>query len=280
MPDKVRQVVRGGRERAKRHSPDRTDKAAQALALYYDLDLADDPGDLDMYLAFADATSGPILELMAGSGRLAVPIASAGHKVTAVDYDPYMLERAATRWQRAKARAAKGASLELLDADVTTFALKKRFDLVIVALNSLLLLDGREAQQAIFEVIAEHLARDGRAVIDVWLPAPDDLALYDGRVVLDWLRRDPEASAQVAKSTAARYDSATRTASVTSLFDAWRDGEAPNRVARQDMITFVSADELVRFATDAGLIVDTIASDYEMGLFAVGSDRVVMVCRR
>ena len=49
-----------------------------ALARYYDLDLGgDDPGDLDMYLAFADATDGTVLELMAGSGRIAVPLAVA-----------------------------------------------------------------------------------------------------------------------------------------------------------------------------------------------------------
>lgn len=261
------------------HNASTANKAAEALALYYDLDLFDDPGDLEMYLAVADATSGPILELMAGSGRLAVPLASAGHKVTAVDNDPYMLGRAASRWQHVKNRAAKDGSLEMIERDATTLGLDKRFGLVIVALNSLLLLNGRDAQLATFKVIAAHLARGGRAVIDVWLPSPDDLALYDGRLMLDWLRRDPDTAVQVSKSTAARYESATRTASVTSFFDAWRDGEAPSRVAREDTITFVSPEELVRFAKDAGLRVDTIASDYEMGLFAGHSDRVVMVCR-
>ena len=58
------------------------DSAADALARFYDLDLEDDPGDLDMYLAFAAASGGSILELMAGSGRIAVPLAAAGHKVT------------------------------------------------------------------------------------------------------------------------------------------------------------------------------------------------------
>jgi SAM-dependent methyltransferase len=261
--------------------PAGNDVVADALARYYDLDLQEDPGDLQMYLAFAEAAKGPILELMAGSGRLAVPLAAAGHTVTAVDRDPRMLGRAATRWQRAKgraAKAAKGASLELVEADVMTLALGKRFDLVIVALNSLLILDGRAAQRSAFEIIAAHLAAKGRAVVDVWLPAPDDLALYDGRLALDWLRDDDETGARVSKATAATYDSAARTARVTSFFDAWRDGQAPVRVAREDTVTFISADELERFAADAGLSVNTIAGDYEMGLFAADSERVVMVC--
>ncbi|HKG19035.1 MAG TPA: hypothetical protein VKB00_04795, partial [Candidatus Limnocylindrales bacterium] len=50
----------------------------QALARLYDVDLLDDPGDLDLYLALAARTGGPILELGAGTGRLSVPIAAAG----------------------------------------------------------------------------------------------------------------------------------------------------------------------------------------------------------
>ena len=77
---------------------DRPDAAtAAALARLYDLDLLDDPGDLDLYLAMADRADGPILELAAGTGRLAVPLAVAGHPVTAVDLDPAMLERARQR---------------------------------------------------------------------------------------------------------------------------------------------------------------------------------------
>ena len=62
--------------------------ASEAFARLYDLDLSDDPGDLDLYLALAGRMGGPILELGAGTGRLAVPLATAGHQVTAVDIDP------------------------------------------------------------------------------------------------------------------------------------------------------------------------------------------------
>jgi SAM-dependent methyltransferase len=67
---------------------------ADALARLYDLDLAEDPGDIDLYLALAGRTGGPIVELACGSGRVAIPIAAAGHEVTGVDLDPAMLVRA------------------------------------------------------------------------------------------------------------------------------------------------------------------------------------------
>jgi SAM-dependent methyltransferase len=255
-------------------------RAGDALARYYDLDLDEDPGDIDLYLALAAAVEGPVLELMAGSGRVAVPLARAGHDVVAVDRDPAMLARAAAYWQRVKDRAPNSGKLELVERDLGKYKSKSGFGLVIVALNSLLLLDGRAAQREALKVIGRSLALNGRAVIDVWLPAPEDLALYDGRLVLDWVRRDEANGTIVSKTTAARYDSATRTAYVTSFFDEWRATNSPTRTIRQDTVTLVSVDELEQYARDAGLIVDTIGGDYEMGHFAPDSERVVMVLLR
>ena len=43
---------------------------ADALARLYDLDLAADPGDLDLWLALAARADGPVLELDRKSTRL------------------------------------------------------------------------------------------------------------------------------------------------------------------------------------------------------------------
>jgi SAM-dependent methyltransferase len=248
-----------------------------ALARYYDLDLADDPGDLELYLSLAEAYDGDVLELCAGSGRISVPLAAAGRRVTAVDIDPLMLERANDKWTSAQ-QAAAGGRLELITADVTEFRSDRRYGLVILALNSLLLLDGRDAQRRVLAAMAEHLAPDGRAVIDVWLPTPDDLGLYDGRSMLEWVRAD-ESGVHVAKTTSARYDGATQRAEVTAFFDTWADGQPPRRVMRRDAISFIGASELVALTASAGLDVETMAGDHALGPFDGQSERVVLVCR-
>ena len=95
---------------------DRPDAAtAAALARLYDLDLVDDPGDLDLYLALAGRADGPILELAVGTGRLAIPLAEAGHAVTGVDLDPAMLDRARARRRSGTAGEDR---LTLVEADV------------------------------------------------------------------------------------------------------------------------------------------------------------------
>lgn len=230
-----------------------------------------------MYVAFADAAEGAVLEVMAGSGRIAVPLAESGHDVVAVDVDGAMLARASARWEAAK-RAGTG-SLELAEGDITTVALERRFDLVIVALNGLLLLESRDAQHAALRTVARHVARDARAVVDTWLPAPDDLDVYDGRVVLEWTHRDVQSGEWVSKMTSARYEPAARVARLTTMFDAWTDDAATTRTTREDTIRFLSADELLEMAISAGLKVETLAGDYGMTQFAADSDRLVMVCR-
>src|SRR5262245_28469449 len=103
------------------------------LARFYDLDLQDDPGDLDLYLAMAARTGGPVLELAVGSGRLAVPLAASGYEVTGVDLDRAMLARAQHAWaaaerdrgpsagtrsRRVGSKAPERGSLTLVEADL------------------------------------------------------------------------------------------------------------------------------------------------------------------
>jgi len=255
------------------------DAAGAALARYYDLDLAEDQPDVDLYRALAAASDGPILELGAGTGRVAVPLAAAGRDVVAVDRDPHMLERARARWAAASHPAGRG-SLELVEADMTDYRPGSRFDLVLIALNSLLLLERGDAQRAALETMALSLTPHGQAVIDVWLPTPDDLALYDGRSVLDWVRRDEELDEWVSKSTSAIYYSASNSADVTAFFDAWRDGGPARRTMRRDRIAFVTVGELTALVASVGLVVDTIAGDYDINPLRDHSDRIVLVCRR
>lgn len=264
-------------------------EAADELARYYDLDLLDDPGDLELYLALAARTGGPVLELAAGTGRLAVPLAASGLAVTALDLDPRMLSRAADRWaerggrsatrRRTGSRAQPGrGSLDLVEADLVEADLGRRFGLVLLGLNSLLLLADAERQAAALVSIARHLRNDGLAVVDVWLPGPDDLALYDGRLILEWVRDDPQRGEQVAKQGSARYDPATAVVELTTLFDAWPAAGGPvRRVSRTDRLRLLGAGELVRLAVDAGLRVETLAGDYGLTPFGIGAERAVLV---
>jgi SAM-dependent methyltransferase len=253
---------------------------AAALARLYDLDLVDDPGDVELYLALADRARGRVLELAVGTGRVAVPLAAAGHRVTGVDNDRTMLDRARARG--AAGLAGSGGSLELVEADIVGLALPDGavFEFAYLALNSLMTLGTRAAQQAAVQALADHLVAGGIAAIDVWLPDAEDLARYDGRLILEWARTEPASGATVTKTGSAQYDAATGTVALTSMFEEGPQGEAPARWVRHDRLRLVSADELTGFAEAAGLRVETLAGDYDLDPLGPGSDRAVLVAVR
>jgi SAM-dependent methyltransferase len=257
---------------------DEPQAAAARLARWYDLDVESYQDDLALYGALADRLGGSVLELAVGSGRIAVPLAAAGHRVTGVDRDRHMLARARSAWEARGSNAGDG-TLELVEADVTELDLGQRYELVILGFNGLLALPSRDLQAACMRVMAAHLAPEGRAVLDVWLPSPDDLAIYDGRLTLDWLRHDPGTDQQVAKLTSARYDPATATAQLVTFFDTWAPAGGPaSRVTREDTLRLIGASELLDLVAHAGLSVETAAGDHEMNEFGPGSDRIVLVC--
>ena len=260
---------------------DRPDAATRAaLARLYDLDLVDDPGDLDLYLALAERSDGPILELAAGTGRLAVPLAEAGHVVTGVDLDPAMLDRA--RGRAASAGPDVAARMTWVEADLVGLRLPSAgsFGLAFIALNSLMLLPSRAAQRAAVRALADHLAPGGVAAVDVWIPDGADLARFDGRIGLEWPRPDPETGAIVTKVTSAEHDAASGTVTLTTIFEVGQQGAAPARWVRRDRLRLISADELRGFAEEAGLVVETIAGDYGLGPIGPGSERAILIATR
>lgn len=230
-----------------------------AFARYYDLDVAEERDDIDTYLALASAADGPILELACGTGRICIPLAAAGHRITGIDRDHHMLDRARAAWERLtrEAIAASSGHLELAHGDITNVRLGGRFDLVILAFNSLLLLAGEGERAKSLSTMRAHLTDDGRAVLEIWQPSREDLELYDGRVIHDWTKRDPETGDHVTKSTVATYDGAARSATIRTIYDVKPAASEGHRLERADEIAFVSRDELLADLGAAGLQVQS-----------------------
>jgi SAM-dependent methyltransferase len=246
---------------------------ADALARLYDLDLAEDPGDdLDLYLALAERTGGPILELAAGTGRIVRPLAAAGYKVTALDLDPAMLGRLA---------AWAPTNVTPVLADLTSWRLPRAdYRLAILGLNSLFLMAERHLQQAALAGLFAALVPGGLAVVDVWLPDSADLARYDQRLLIDYIRTDPASGSTVTKTVSALHDAATATVLLTSIYDEGRPGTPVVRWIRRDVLRLVGSGELVEMARAAGFEIDVLAGDYGLEPLGPGAQRAILVARR
>jgi SAM-dependent methyltransferase len=105
--------------------------------VWHDVECGRYEADLPLWLELAGAAPDGVLDVGAGTGRVALALARAGHKVTALDLDPVLLEELARR-----ARAA-GVEIETLIADAAAFALPRPVSLVLVPMQTIQLLPER-----------------------------------------------------------------------------------------------------------------------------------------
>ena len=150
------------------------------------------------YSGLARQVASPVVELACGTGRLTLPLARDGHDMIGFDASPAMLRAA-----REKARM-EGLEVAFVEGDMRSFALGRRFGLVVVGCNSLAHLTGIEDLRACFRCIRRHLAPGGVFAFDAVNPDPGALA----RLPSEGVRLDlgPNPSSAIAVEEAASYD--------------------------------------------------------------------------
>jgi SAM-dependent methyltransferase len=109
--------------------------AFSPLVVWHDVECGGYSADLALWRELAGAEAGPVLDVGAGTGRVALELARAGHSVTALDREPELLDAL-------RARSA-GLAVETAVADAAGFSLRRRFGLVIVPMQTIQLLRER-----------------------------------------------------------------------------------------------------------------------------------------
>ena len=119
------------------------------------------------------AGGGPVLELGAGSGRLAVPLAAAGLDVSAVDASDAMLDRLRARPGGQRVHAVLDDMAVLGDPALDR---PGGFTVALCAFNTLFNLTDTDAQRRCLARVRALLAPGGVLVVEAFVPPPDDAA--------------------------------------------------------------------------------------------------------
>ncbi|MCL4287839.1 MAG: methyltransferase domain-containing protein [Thermoleophilia bacterium] len=142
--------------------------------------------DLGLFARLAGERPGGVLDLGAGSGRVALRLAEAGHPVTAVDRDAGLL---AALERRARER---GLDVVTEHADARSLELDRSFPLILAPMQLLHIVGGASGRRRVLAAAARHLRRGGRfwaVVIEEPLPLgsgrPDPIP--DVREVRGWV---------------------------------------------------------------------------------------------
>jgi SAM-dependent methyltransferase len=126
-----------------------------ANVVWHDVECGGYGADLSLWRELARAEGGPVLDVGAGTGRVAIRLAHAGHEVTALDRDGELLAVLAER------AAAAGLEIETVLADAGDFDLPRRFALIALPMQTLQLLPGPVAREGFYASAARALAPGG-----------------------------------------------------------------------------------------------------------------------
>jgi SAM-dependent methyltransferase len=152
-------------------------------AIWHDVECGAYSADLKVWDELADRCGDPILELGAGTGRLAIHLARRGHRVIGLDYDEELIA--------AQRERAAGLPVTPLLADARGFELPEPVALVLAPMQLLQMLANRAERLACLDSIAAQLLPGGRvaAAMVEGMPEPEEgePLLPDVREVDGWV---------------------------------------------------------------------------------------------
>ena len=210
--------------------------------IWHDVECAAYDLDLPLWRELAERAGGPVLDIGAGTGRVAIDLARHGYDVTAIDADPELIHELNARARKRDLRVRTAA------ADARSFELSHEYALAIAPMQVVQLLGGERGRRAALQCIRRHLrpgAVFAAALADPFegIPAGELVPpMPDIRDVDGWVY----ASTPVA----------VRREQETAAIDRHRQSVSPNGEISEWVATIeldlVSAEELELEAADYG----------------------------
>jgi SAM-dependent methyltransferase len=232
--------------------------------IWHDLECGSYSEDLGLWRELAEAHGDPVLDIGAGTGRVTLELARAGHRVTALDQDDELLGELARR--------ADGLPVTTAVADARRFELGQRFPLCIVPMQTIQLLGGEAGRRSFLDCALRHLSPGGVIAIAI-AEELEPFELENGF---------PAVLPDICELDGVVYSSqptAVRASDLGFVLERRREvvGTTGSHTATRDVIHLdrVTATQLEREAADAGLRRNGRAAVPETNDY-VGSEVVIL----
>ncbi|MBN1963475.1 MAG: class I SAM-dependent methyltransferase [Anaerolineae bacterium] len=231
-------------------------------AQLYDQSVSDWPHEIDFYRDLAAQAQGEaIVEVACGTGRVAIPLAEGGARVTGLDLNPAMLDIA-----RKKSRGR--VNMRWVEGDMRSFALGESFGLALIPGHAFQNLNTPDDQLDCLACIRRHLVPGGLLVVHLdhqdvgWLGeiGADKAGVYEtGSEVTD-----TQTGNRYRESYAWAYERSSQTA---TLWHVWEQVDSEGMVIRRTESGPIPLHcffryEMEHLAYRAGFVVEALYGDF------------------
>ena len=245
-------------------------KDMYADAEFYDIVNDGKINDIEFILKFAESVGSPVLELAAGTGRIAVPLLENGFQYTGIDLSPKFVDNANKRISRFSNLG------EIVIGDMRNFDLDRTFNFIFLPFNSIFHLMDEDEIRSCLTCVYTHLNKTGKFLIDMFVPN------------LKYLNRDPEeyypvgeykdnAGKTVVVKEKNKYDTNTEINQIT--WYVFKDKTIEPEIYCFDHY-MIPPERIQRLLKETGFTIDNIFSDYDQNQFNKDSKLQIYVCRK
>ena len=200
--------------------------------------------DAESFAALLGSGGKDVLELGSGTGRIAIPLARAGYRVTGIEYEADMIARMEQKeYPRENLRAVR--------ADARNFSLEQRFDAVLLSCNFVNLFTDAKDLADVLACCRKHLKPDGRIIIDCSVPDTEYMVRSNGEEeILTFLT---ESGSEIRDYFLPRYDLLNQVETDTIRLEEWKDGRLLREARTEEKLTWYYPREIRSLIREAGL---------------------------
>jgi len=250
--------------------------ASELYAQLYDTTVHDWNGELDFYKGLVrEMKAESVLEIACGTGRVATRLGQAGMRVVGMDLSTEMLDIA-------RKKSAHLKNIQWVQADMKSFDLAEKFDLIISPGHSFQFMLTPEDQLTCLKSIQRHLNPHGMLAIHIdhqdlaWLgnlPEKEFVFEKSGETTY------PENGNRIQISRAWRYEASTQTAQANTLWEELgKDGTIINKWEMGPVrLHCIFSFEMEHLLLRAGFRVKAIYGDFFEGVLGRTSSEMIWV---
>ena len=239
-------------------------------------------GDVEWYRRKAVDSAGPVLELGAGTGRITIPIAEDGIRVTALDLDAGMLDK--LRQKAAALSPDVAARISVHQGDMRSFTLGDRYALVAIPFRAFLHNVTPDDQLATLRSAHAHLRPGGELALNVFHPSLEYMAANAGASAGVWRWRATstlDGGGFVVYSDTTRYDTVKqRLKSMIRTEEFGADGALQRTDMMHLELAYLYPSDLESLLEQAGFQLLRMSGDFHGRPFERDGDELVIEARR
>jgi ubiquinone/menaquinone biosynthesis C-methylase UbiE len=232
----------------------------EQIAQYYDRYVTWDV-DIPYFLKETAKTTGEVLELMCGTGRLSLPFIEAGIKLTCVDRSSAMLRILQEKIEK------RGLVATIIQQNVCELNLDKQFDLIILPFHAFAELVTTADQIKALNSIYKHLTEHGRFLCPLHNPIVRQKST-NKQLHLIGRNYSEKEKTTLAVWSAENYSPLTQIVEGMQLFEVYdSEGKMISRTMIELNFCLLERTQFERLAISSGFKVSGLYGDYSYAEF-------------